>query len=232
MASINLIVIVIKIFVIAMTHADDSLITPSDDTLKKKRGRPKCFDEQQVLEKAMLLFWEHGYEATSVSDLTQALELTAPSLYSSFGDKAGLFYKCIDYYLAHEACPIEAIFLEAKTAKVAFELYLYDNVQRLAQPDKPTGCMLVVATINCSDNAQQIQHNILEKRLKTKQRLLERLQQGVAEGDLAATAPVTEMADFYATVLQGLTMQARDGATVTQLHKVVEHAMRTWELFE
>ncbi len=232
MASINLIVIVIKIFVIAMTHADDSLITPSDDTLKKKRGRPKCFDEQQVLEKAMLLFWEHGYEATSVSDLTQALELTAPSLYSSFGDKAGLFYKCIDYYLAHEACPIEAIFLEAKTAKVAFELYLYDNVQCLAQPDKPTGCMLVVATINCSDNAQQIQHNILEKRLKTKQRLLERLQQGVAEGDLAATAPVTEMADFYATVLQGLTMQARDGATVTQLHKVVEHAMRTWELFE
>ncbi len=76
----------------------------------------------------MLLFWEHGYEATSISDLTQALEITAPSLYSTFGDKAGLFYKSIDY-LAHEACPIETIFLEAKTAKIAFELYLYDNVK-------------------------------------------------------------------------------------------------------
>ena len=171
------------------------------------------------------------YEATSISDLTQTLALTAPSLYSSFGDKTTLFYKCIDYYLAHEACPIEAIFLEAKTAKVAFELFLYDNVQRLAQPDKPSGCMLVVATMNCSDHAQEVQHNILEKRLKTKQKLLERLQQAVAEGDVAETAPLQEIADFYATVLQGLTIQARDGANVEQLHKVVEHAMRTWDLF-
>nr|WP_277606409.1 TetR/AcrR family transcriptional regulator [Acinetobacter sp. NIPH 2699] len=214
-----------------MTDAYEPLLAPHDDTLKKKRGRPKCFDEQQALEKAMLLFWEHGYEATSISDLTQALALTAPSLYSSFGDKSGLFYKCIDYYLAHEACPIEAIFLEAKSAKVAFELFLYDNVQRLAQPNKPSGCMLVVATMNCSDNAQAIQHNILEKRLQTKQKMLQRLQQGLAEGDLLETAPLQEMADFYSTVLQGLTIQARDGATVAQLHKVVEHAMRAWELF-
>ncbi len=220
-----------KIPVTIMTNAPDPLPTPCDDSLKKKRGRPKCFDEQQALEKAMLLFWEHGYEATSISDLTQALELTAPSLYSSFGDKAGLFYKCIDYYLAHEACPIVPIFLEAKTAKVAFELYLYDNVKRLAQPNKPAGCMLVVATMNCSDNAQAVQHNILEKRLQTKQKLFERLEQGVANGDLPVTAPLQEMTDFYATVVQGLTIQARDGATVEQLHKVVEHAMRAWELF-
>lgn len=223
--------IAMKIFVILMTQPPAALPPSCDDLQKKKRGRPKCFDEQQALEKAMLLFWEHGYEATSISDLTHALALTAPSLYSSFGDKTGLFYKCIDYYLAHEACPIEAIFLEAKTTKVAFELFLYDNVQRLAQPDKPSGCMLVVATMNCSDNAQAIQHNILEKRLKTKQKMLQRLQQGVIDGDLAATAPLAEMADFYSTVLQGLTIQARDGATVAQLHKVVEHAMRTWELF-
>ena len=91
--------------------------------------------------------------------------------------------------------------------------------------------MLVVATMNCSDHAQEVQHNILEKRLKTKQKLLERLQQAVAEGDVAETAPLQEIADFYATVLQGLTIQARDGANVEQLHKVVEHAMRTWDLF-
>jgi len=223
--------IVMKIIAALMTHSYASLPTASDDPLKKKRGRPKCFDEQQALEKAMLLFWEHGYEATSMSDLTRALQLTAPSLYSSFGDKAGLFYRCIDYYLAHEACPIEAIFLEAKTAKVAFELYLYENVQRLAQPNKPTGCMLVVATMNCSDNAQAVQHNMLDKRLQTKQKLLQRLEQGIAEGDLAANAPLQEMADFYSTVIQGLTLQARDGASLEQLRKVVEHAMRSWALF-
>ncbi|HCA5338424.1 TPA: TetR/AcrR family transcriptional regulator [Acinetobacter baumannii] len=203
----------------------------NEDTLKKKRGRPKCFDEQQVLEKAMLLFWEHGYEATSISDLTHALEITAPSLYSAFGDKAGLFYKSIDYYLAHEACPIETIFLEAKSAKIAFELYLYDNVKRLVQPNKPAGCMLVVAAMNCSDATQEVQQNLLDKRIKTKEKLLKRLEQGVEQGDLPINAPLQEMTDFYATVIQGLTIQARDGASTEQLHKVVEHAMKAWTLF-
>lgn len=70
------------------------------------------------VRESYVTFWEHGYEATSISDLTHALEITAPSLYSAFGDKAGLFYKSIDYYLAHEACPIETIFLEAKLQKL------------------------------------------------------------------------------------------------------------------
>ncbi|EKP40307.1 bacterial regulatory s, tetR family protein [Acinetobacter baumannii 496487] len=179
----------------------------------------------------MLLFWEHGYEATSISDLTHALEITAPSLYSAFGDKAGLFYKSIDYYLAHEACPIETIFLEAKTAKIAFELYLYDNVKRLVQPNKPAGCMLVVAAMNCSDATQEVQQNLLDKRIKTKEKLLKRLEQGVEQGDLPINAPLQEMTDFYATVIQGLTIQARDGASTEQLHKVVEHAMKAWTLF-
>jgi len=214
-----------------MTNRHETNLAVTEDTLRKKRGRPKCFDEQQVLEKAMLLFWEHGYEATSISDLTQALEITAPSLYSTFGDKAGLFYKSIDYYLAHEACPIETIFLEAKTAKIAFELYLYDNVKRLVQPNKPAGCMLVVAAMNYSDATQDVQQNLLDKRIKTKEKLLKRLEQGVEQGDLVADAPLQEMTDFYATVIQGLTIQARDGASTEQLHKVVEHAMKAWALF-
>ncbi len=214
-----------------MTNRHETNLAVTEDALKKKRGRPKCFDEQEVLQKAMLLFWEHGYEATSISDLTQALEITAPSLYSAFGDKARLFYKSIDYYLAYEACPIETIFLEAKTAKIAFELYLYDNVKRLVQPNKPTGCMLVVAAMNCSDATQDVQQNLLDKRIKTKEKLLERLKQGVEQGDLPSNAPLQEMTDFYATVIQGLTIQARDGASTDQLHKVVEHAMKAWTLF-
>ncbi|MDQ9833016.1 TetR/AcrR family transcriptional regulator [Acinetobacter soli] len=202
-----------------------------DVPCKKKRGRPKCFDEQQALEKAMLLFWAHGYEATSINDLTQALNVTAPSLYSTFGDKVTLFYKSIDYYLAHEACPIERIFEQAKTAKIAFELYFYDNLNRLLQPNKPSGCMLVVATMNCSESTQQVQHTLLSKRLKTKHKLLERLQQGIIDGDLPGNAPIETMTDFYATLLQGLTLQARDGADLAQLTAVVKYAMQSWCLF-
>ncbi|ENU81824.1 hypothetical protein F975_00439 [Acinetobacter sp. ANC 3789] len=209
----------------------DLAVQQADMPMKKKRGRPKCFDEQQALEKAMLLFWEHGYEATSINDLTHALQITAPSLYSCFGDKASLFYRCIDYYLEHEACPIIPIFEQAKTAKVAFEIYLYNHIQRLLQPNKPAGCMLIVAVVNCSEQTHDVQQKVLEKRLKEKQKLLQRLQQGIVDGDLAPTTPIEEMTDFYTTVIQGLTLQARDGATQEQLHKVIEHAMRVWDLF-
>ncbi|WP_128825333.1 TetR/AcrR family transcriptional regulator [Acinetobacter sp. V2] len=216
---------------IFMTNRYETNLAVTEDALKKKRGRPKCFDEQQVLQKAMLLFWEHGYEATSISDLTQALEITAPSLYSTFGDKEGLFYRSVDYYLAHEGCPIDTIFVEAKTAKIAVELYLYDIVKRLVQPNKPAGCMVVVAAMNCSDATQDVQQNLLDKRIKTKEKLLKRLQQGVEQGDLSSHAPLQEMTDFYTTVIQGLTIQARDGASSEQLHKVVGHAVKAWTLF-
>ncbi|WP_151982009.1 TetR/AcrR family transcriptional regulator [Acinetobacter guerrae] len=216
-----------------MTKLDNPMLDNAQTMLnKKKRGRPKCFNEESALQKAMLLFWEHGYEATSINDLTQALEITAPSLYSSFGDKTALFYKSIDYYLAHEACPIEPIFTQARTAKIAFELYLYDNIKRLMQPNKPKGCMLVTAAMNGSDQSQDVQHNLLEKRLATKQKLCERLQQGVKDGDLSAHAPIATMTDFYCTVIQGLTVQARDGAKVDELNHVVEHAMKAWDLFD
>ncbi|OTG85119.1 TetR/AcrR family transcriptional regulator [Acinetobacter sp. ANC 4648] len=203
-----------------------------DRESKRKRGRPKCFNEQEALQKAMLLFWEYGYESTSISDLTQSLNITAPSLYSSFGDKSQLFHRCLEYYLEHEACPIERIFQEAKTAKVAFELYLYENVQRLVQAHKPTGCMLVVATMNCSEQNHAIQNELLLKRQKTKQKLFERLTQGVQDGDLSTQVDLVEMTDFYTTVIQGLTLQARDGVMKEQLNQVVRHAMKSWILFE
>ena len=89
-----------------------------------------------------------------------------------------------------------AYFEQAKTAKIAFELYFYDNLNRLLQPNKPSGCMLVVATMNCSESTQQVQHTLLSKRLKTKHKLLERLQQGIIDGDLPANAPIETMTDF------------------------------------
>lgn len=196
----------------------------------RRRGRPKCFNEQRALEKAMLLFWQYGYEATSISDLTHALGITAPSLYSSFGDKAGLFEKCLDYYLAHEACAIEQIFSQAKTAKIAMELYLRENLKSLVQANKPKGCMLVVSTMNCSTANHEIQQHLLEKRNITKSKIYQRLEQGQIAGDIPQTTDLAAMTDFYVTLLQGMTIQARDGATIQQLEKVVQTAIKTWDL--
>ncbi len=198
---------------------------------KAKRGRPKCFDEQKALQQAMLLFWQYGYEATSISDLTQALGITAPSLYCSFGDKVQLFQKSIQYYLEHEACPLALICEKSKTARIALELYLQENVKRLTVTDKPLGCMLLTTTMNCSQNAQPVQQEVLAFRQSSKEMLFQRLQRGVEDGDLPADAPIQLMVDFYSTVIQGLTLQARDGVTAEQLQAVVQQALKHWDLF-
>lgn len=222
---------VIKICVKIMADSEEHDLVAEKQVIKRGRGRPKCFDEQQALHKAMLLFWEFGYEATSMSDLTKALNLTAPSIYSSFGDKSQFFYACLAYYLKHEACSLDIIFQQAKTAKIAIELYLHENLKKLVQQNKPTGCMLVTATINCSQEHAPIQHDLLLKRQQVKERIYQRLEQGIKDGDLNPQADLQAMADYYSTVSQGLTMQARDGVGLKQLQNVVALAIKTWDLF-
>lgn len=207
-------------------NQQDSLVTKS-----KGRGRPKCFDEQAVLEKAMLLFWQYGYEATSISDLTQALGITAPSLYSSFGGKAELFEKCLALYIQNEACAMDEIFKQAKSARIAIEIYLFENLKRLIQKDKPSGCMLVTSTMNCSNEHTELQQQLLDKRLHTKSKIFDRLKIGQESGDISPQADIQTMTDFYTTLLQGMTIQARDGVTIHQLEKVVYMAMQAWDVF-
>lgn len=209
-------------------HIDQTETVP---VAKAKRGRPMCFDEQEALHKAMLLFWQYGYEATSISDLTKALGLTPPSLYRSFGDKAQLFQRCLEYYLAHEACAIDRIFAEAKTAKVAMELFLYENIKQLVQDNKPKGCMLLVSTMNCSEQHVDLQNDIELKRLRIKEKIYQRLLQGQQAGEIAPHVSIQEMTDYYTTVMQGMTFQARDGVGAEQLNQVAAHAMKSWVLF-
>lgn len=197
-----------------------------------KRGRPKSFDEQQALEKAMFLFWENGYIATSISDLTKALGITTPSLYCSFGDKATLFNRCIDYYLTNEACPIIEIMRQAKTAKVAIELLMYDSAKRLVQPDKPAGCMLVTSAIGSAKQVEEVQLHVSEKRHNYQEIILKRLQQGLEEGDIAKGTKLDALADFYITLINGLTVKACDGANLETLNQIVLNAMKAWPVFE
>ncbi len=205
--------------------------TETTTVAKSKRGRPMCFDEQEALHKAMLLFWQYGYEATSISDLTKALGLTPPSLYRSFGDKEQLFQRCLEYYLAHEACVIDRIFTEAQTAKAAIELFLYENVKRLIQENKPTGCMLLVSAMNCSEQHAELQQDIKDKRLKIKEKIYQRLLQGQQAGEIPKQVSIQEMTDYYTTVIQGMTFQARDGVGSEQLNQVAAYAMKSWALF-
>lgn len=236
--SINLVVIVIKLYGVFMREIEKlkNQVDAHDDIIQntqvlKRRGRPKCFNEQHALEQAMLLFWQYGYEATSINDLTQALGVTAPSLYSSFGGKAQLFAKCLDYYSEYEGCSIDEFFQHSEDIKTALELYLLESLKKLIQSHKPTGCMFVVATMNCSEQNIELQQQMIYRRHATKQKLKDYFDQAQLGGQIPLGIDMQDLADFYSTLLHGMTIQARDGVSILQLEQVVKMAMQAWESY-
>ena len=194
----------------------------------RKRGRPLSFDREKALEQAMLMFWQYGYEATSVQDLIQAMGITAPSLYTAFGDKEQLFMEAIQYYQQKDGCQVDEIFANAPTAKIAIELYLHENAVKLVQPSKPHGCMIVTAATNCSTQSSHVQAALAQRRQDLKNKIKNRLTRGITDGDIQATQNIEQLADFYSSIAQGMTIQARDGASYTALQAISQMAMAAW----
>lgn len=194
----------------------------------RKRGRPLSFNREKALEQAMLKFWQYGYEATSVQDLVAAMGITAPSLYTAFGDKERLFMEAVQYYQQKNACRIDEIFANAPTAKIAVELYLHESTLKLVQPSTPHGCMLVTAATNCSPESTHVQDALTQRRLDLKNKIKVRLARGRNDGDVASTQNLEQVASFYSTIIQGMTIQARDGASYEELQAISQMAMAAW----
>ncbi|MBK4585366.1 TetR family copper-responsive transcriptional repressor ComR, partial [Enterobacter hormaechei] len=111
---------------------------------KKSRGRPKVFDRDAALDKAMTLFWQHGYEATSLSDLVEATGAKAPTLYAEFTNKEGLFRAVLDRYIARFAAKHEAqLFCEEKTVEQALQDYFTAIATCYTSKDTPAGCFMI-----------------------------------------------------------------------------------------
>ena len=186
---------------VGLAEAPES--TPAAKAPRKPRGRPLSFDRDAALETAMHVFWERGYEAASISDLTSAMGITPPSLYTAFGDK-------------------EQLFLEA------IERWLTEAANELTQPCHPKGCMVVMAATNCSAAAERVQDALLLRRTEAIANVGRRIQGGIDGGELPPDTDAQDLANFYATIYQGMSMQAKDGATHESLMATVRTAMRSW----
>ncbi len=194
----------------------------------RPRGRPLSFDRDTALDKAMHVFWEHGYEAASISDLTAAMGITPPSLYTAFGDKAHLFLEAIERYGKGPGGFGQRALDEEPTARGAIERLLNEAAVELTEACHPLGCMMVMAATNCSVAAEHIQTALVKRRALGVAAIQARIQRGIDEGELPPGTDANALANFYATVYQGMSMQAKDGAPRASLLASVEMAMRSW----
>lgn len=192
------------------------------------RGRPRSFDRDAALQSAMELFWRRGYEGAAISDLTQAMGIASPSLYAAFGSKEALFREAIEHYGATEGPEIKAAMNAATDVRGAVEAYLTVSAHTFTRPGKPRGCMIVLSGLTPGEGSESVCMALRAQRAGAVSDLRLRLDAAVAAGELPAGLDVAAVASFYVTVQQGMSIQARDGASRETLLKIAASAMAAW----
>jgi AcrR family transcriptional regulator len=190
-------------------------------------GRPRQFDMDVALDRAMLLFWRKGYDGTSISDLTDALGIARPSLYAAFGNKEKLFRKALDRYDAMTAAFLMGS-LRAVTARDAIENMLHGAANFHSHPTNPPGCLMVHAALVGSEESQASRDETRARRTRLTDAIEERLERARTEGDLPNGANAKTLARYVVTVLRGMAVEAASGASGEELHRTADVAMLVW----
>lgn len=180
-------------------------------------GRPREFDRDQVLERAMLAFWQRGYEGTSMADLVQAMGIASARIYAAFGSKQALFREAIQRYESGAGCFADRALAEESLVREAVSRMLRDAVTTYTEPSRPQGCMVVMAATNFAQENEEVAAWLAVHRRQRTQSIINRLQRAMDEGELRQDTDVQALGDFYATQLHGISVQARDGISRSRL---------------
>jgi AcrR family transcriptional regulator len=192
-------------------------------------GRPRGFDRDEALSKAMELFWARGYDATTLTELQRVMGINAPSFYAAFESKDALFREAVELYAQTESEPVTRALTQAPTARAAVEGVLRAAAKVFSQPGKPGGCIVALGGLGCADRDSDVARFMRDQRATRHAIIEERLRQGVADGDLAPATDLKATATFYTTILDGIAVEARDGASRKTLRAIVDYAMAAWD---
>lgn len=191
-------------------------------------GRPCGFDREAALDTAMQLFWRHGYEGVSISDLTREIGVAPPSLYAAFGSKAELFRKVLELYLQRPASAALRAFTQDGPIRPAVELLLRNSVRAVTDPAYPPGCMIAAGLMQSGPDHIDLAETIAGLRKARCALIAARLQRAIDTGDLPPDTDPGAMARYLYAVTQGIAIQARDGAGPEELNAVVDMTMHNW----
>jgi len=204
--------------------------TPStkDSECTRLPGRPRGFDRAAALDLALDLFWRHGYEGVSTATLASAMGIAPPSLYAAFGNKESLYRECLDLYAQRHGAFLGDALLSDLPARACMKQALRAACRQYTDSSHVAGCMVSAAGLQGSP-AHAAQHAQTEAmRLQARQAIEQRLKRARTEGELAAGTDCAALAGYFALVIQGLAIQARDGASTSSLLRMVDVAMAAW----
>lgn len=194
---------------------------------RTQMGRPRAFDADVALEKAMVVFWERGYEGASLTDLTEAMGISRKSMYAAFGNKEELFRQAVERYAEGPGAYAAQALLAPGAYEVAAD-YLAGAARASTQPEWPDGCMTIRAALAVGETGRAARDALAEWRAEGLDCLRQRFRDAVESGDLPADADPDLIARYVLTIANGMTVQAMGGATREDLLRVAHAALRDW----
>ncbi|HEY3327583.1 MAG TPA: TetR/AcrR family transcriptional regulator [Novimethylophilus sp.] len=194
----------------------------------RPRGRPRALDKDEALETALQLFWRHGYEGTSIAELTAAMGVTPPSLYTTFGSKERLYQEALDRYGASYGSFAARALAEEPTALQAVARILREAVAVYSEGPEPRGCMLTTGAVACGVEHRDVSADLAKRRRAAIAAIKERFDRAVREGELGRSTDTGALAAYFAAVVQGLAIQAHDGVAAEALEAMANIALCAW----
>jgi AcrR family transcriptional regulator len=191
-------------------------------------GRPRGFDREAALWTALRLFWRHGYEGVSIADLTQAMGIAPPSLYAAFGSKAGLYREVLTLYQQRPGANSMVVLHQDGPIRERVDAMLRCSVRANTDPEFPAGCLITTGLLSCGEDHAELAGAMADLRAQRCESTRARLQRAVDDGELPADTDVAAQARYLCAVMQGIAVQARDGATAEELHALVDTTIKHW----
>jgi AcrR family transcriptional regulator len=191
------------------------------------RGRPREFDVDIALAAALRVFWTKGYEAASRTDLTEAMGITRPSLYAAFGNKEALFLHALDLYEREKLAYVGAA-LDAPTARGVIQNMLAGAIGNFTAEEECRGCMGVIASVACQTMEPSISAHVAQRAESSRQAIVARMQKAIDDGDFTVPIDADAITRYLMTIMQGLSVQAQNGASRADLEQVANASLALW----
>ncbi|MBN9217265.1 MAG: TetR/AcrR family transcriptional regulator [Mesorhizobium sp.] len=191
----------------------------------RSKGRPRTFDRDAALNRALNVFWQRGYEPATIADLCAAMEINPPSLYAAFGNKAQLFMEAVHHY---ERVYWDAIWdrmEQGSDVKLALSGFFHEAAGILTSQDVPCGCLVILAATNVSAEGREVNEALRAMRQEGRNCFLTRLQRAVSDGQFSTATDVDSLASTLNAMLEGMSLLARDGGSREELDRIATTAM-------